>query len=91
LQAAVNGARDKNPFHFENMDMSEIYLTHNNRPIPTQPFRPNFKEGEFYRMYSHYFDNIGIYHSDYGNEVTEEAFANGMTLIPFDLTPGKIM
>ena len=88
-QSAFSGNKTNNPFRFIHGDMNEVSLLHNNVPIPSTPFRPNWDSGDFYRMYGHFFDNLGHYHGDSTNGITPEQFSQGLTLIAFDLSPDK--
>ena len=88
-QQAFAGAAVKNPYCFQHFNLSEISISHNNLPIPATPYRPDFKNEKFYRMYQSFFDNLGIYHSDSSNAMTPDMYRGGMFLVPWDLSPDK--
>ena len=70
-------------------DLSEICLTKNNLPIPSTPFKPNWATGDTLRLYRHFFDNLGYYHTPCSNGVTQNQFEQGLFVIPWDLTPDR--
>ena len=66
-------------FHFESISNHTL----------AKPLICDFKNKEAIRAYRHFFDNIGIGHSNSPCLITYEDFLEGATIIPFDLTPDK--
>ena len=86
---AFNGGLEYNLFNFQHFNMDSISLRVNSQSYPGQPLICDFKNKEAIRAYRHFFDNIGIGHSNSPCLITYEDFLEGATIIPFDLTPDK--
>jgi len=86
---AFNGNQKMNIFNFQHFDMESIVLRVNSSSIPAQPLLCDFKNKEAIRAYRHFFDNIGINHTNNPCLIKYEDFLEGATIIPFDLTPDK--
>ena len=88
---AFNGNQKMNIFNFQHFDMESIVLRVNSSSIPAQPLLCDFKNKEAIRAYRHFFDNIGINHTNNPCLITYEDFLEGATIIPFDLTPENVL
>ena len=88
-QTAYSGSYKKNPYYFQHYNCCEMSVRVNNISYPTIPYRPNFPEDRFQKMYRGLFDNIGIYSSDVGLDITPLHFKGNCFINVFDLTPDR--
>ena len=59
----------KNPWHFENFGINYINFVVNGESVPNQPFKPNFNEGDYLRLYHNLHDSVGITFSNAGKYI----------------------
>ena len=89
---ALNGSFKTNPFYFHHYYVNYIDLKINGMSIPNEAYRPCFdsangKAMKYMREYYAMMENIGIYRSDKGCQVTYELYEGGCFIVPYDLTP----
>ena len=84
---AFNGNMTKNPFNFENFNLSKIGLYRDGELVPGQIFTPNYDDNHYMRAYSNTMDALNYFNTDDSNGMTLEHFKNGYNLYAFDLTP----
>jgi hypothetical protein len=84
---AFNGKYDKNPFEFKHMNLNFLALHLDGQQIPSTPLKPNFDENNSVRAYYTQFIAGDKGHSDAGNCINRDMFADGHALYCFDLTP----
>ena len=82
---AYSGKNDKNPFNFQHFDIQEISLTVDGDATPYQPFRFDFENSVFLKGYYSIFSGIENALIS-GNDITMDDYANGYTLLAFDLS-----
>ncbi|CAI4220812.1 unnamed protein product [Auanema sp. JU1783] len=83
---AYNGAVNKTPFNFKPFNLKNIYLTMNNRIIPTRPYNLDW-ESSYATAYVDMLEGLGIAHSDTSNGITPEMYKNGFAFFVFDISP----
>ena len=86
---AYNASAAHNCYNFQHFNMTSISLKKNSVAIPSSAIETNFVTGDVYRLYRHYFDNIGIEITNNPTLITFEDFKKGTTIIPFDLTADR--
>lgn len=85
---AFEGSVKKNPYHFKHYDVDSISLRVNGEMNPTEPYKPDFENGNFSREYNEFNRAIGCNdNDDYGNLITPEQYSGGFYLNAFDI-PG---
>lgn len=85
--AAFNGSLTKNPFNFENYEMSSFCLYIDGQQIPSKALQPSFENNIFTAAYHTLFSGTGIHFLNEGNGISREQYAKGYCLLAFDLTP----
>ena len=88
-QTAYSGSYKKNPFFFRHYNCCKMSIRVNNISYPTLPYRPHFPEERFQKMYRGLFDNIGVYNTDAGLDITPSHFKGNCFINVFDLTPDR--
>ena len=84
---SYNGSLTKNPFHFQNFDLSKIAVSCGGSEIPyKKPFEFNFSKNLFLRGYYSLFENIDKPLLS-GNDISRDDYSNGYTLFAYDFTP----
>lgn len=86
--AAFQGHRTKNPFNFENKNISEVAIYVNGLPHAVNPISMNFANGDFHRMYYHTLEALHTANPVLVNSVhlSKEEFKDGYTLFCFDMS-----
>ena len=82
---AYSGRSDKNPYNFEHFNCSSISFDVNNKSVPTQPLKQNYKGGLYVPAYLSLFTGLGSYNSDEGNYISRSDYPRGYTLYLFDI------
>lgn len=86
--AAFNGDMKKNPYNFQNFDLTFLALYVDGQQIPSKPLQPDFSgSGLFLQAYHTLFSGTGIHFQDDGNGIPREHYKDGFFLTAFDLTP----
>lgn len=84
---AYNGSYVKNPFNFKHYHLNYATLYVGGQQIPSVPLQPNFDQNKYIQCYETLFSALGKWTQDEGNHITRAEYANGYTLLGFDLTP----
>ena len=82
-----NGAYKKNPYNFQQFNMSSVGLTVNGESMPFKPIQLSFgANSRFIEAFSTLFSGTGKMYSNNGNDISRDEFANGNAIFAFDLT-----
>ena len=84
---AFVGAWQKNPYNFQHMHLNSACLIVDGRPLPAQPWQPDFERGLYAEAYHALVKSSGMYPSDWSNDLTAAQFSGGSMLLSWDLTP----
>ena len=84
---AFVGSWTKSPFNFAHMDLNQACLVVDGRPLPAQPWQPDFKQGLYEETYHALLKSAGMYPSDWSNGLSAAQFVGGTMLLSWDLTP----
>ena len=82
-----NGAFRKNPFNFQNYEMTLRGHLKNNEHKPSRHYQTNFPAeggGEYITAFQSLSTDIAGGCYDHGNDISKEDFPNGYTLISFN-------
>lgn len=85
--SAYNGTYDKNPFEFDNCNITQLALYREGEAIPFRPFTPDFNKDKYAREYASLMQALEIYNRNEDVDITPEEFKNGYTIFAFNLTP----
>lgn len=85
--STFNGNLKKNPFNFEHFGLNYFSMYLDSIQIPSKPFTPDFKSGQYTREYYSLFEGSGVYFADTGNTISLTEYPSGYCLMAFDLTP----
>ena len=77
------GAINKNPYAFENFDVTQIGFFVDGQSCPEEMLSLDFKKGLYAPAYLNLFTGIDKYTPTFGNDIKREDFANGYTLFVF--------
>ncbi|CAK1552208.1 unnamed protein product [Leptosia nina] len=83
---AFNGCLTKNPFNFENYDLSSFCLYVDGQQIPSKALQPSFENNIFTTAYHTLFSGTGIHFLNEGNGISRDQYSKGYCLLAFDLT-----
>ncbi|XP_061190601.1 uncharacterized protein F54H12.2-like [Saccostrea echinata] len=86
-QKAVNGDYTKNPFNFENFDLTDVGVYINGESVPGRPLQTDFTAGHFSTAYTRLFEACGKWNRDEGLIITRSNFGNGYSLFVFTIDP----
>ena len=86
---AYNADASKNPYVFENLDITNLVFKLNGDTAPLRPYRPNFKASpvDCHREYQHLMNTIGIKRLNSGVGITLKDFAKHCCIFTLDNTP----
>ena len=76
---AYEGSRDTNPFHFQHFGVNHIAYLLNNRSIPSQPLKPNFKTKNYVDCYS------VLFRDGKSPNLSYEEFRKGTAIFEIDI------
>ena len=84
-----NGAYKKNPFNFQNFNVSSIGVSVNGEEIPFRPIQLSYAAAtpRFIKAYNTLFSGTGKMYYNTGNDISRQDYPNGYALYAFDLTP----
>ena len=84
-----NGAYKKNPFNFQNFNVSSIGVSINGEEIPFRPIQLSYAAAtpRFIEAYNTLFSGAGKMYYNTGNDISRQEYPNGYALYAFDLTP----
>ena len=86
-EVAYHGKIDKNPFNFQNLDITSLSVTSAGQQFPATPLKPDFRNKGVNKLaYNTIASGTGIHHGDEGNCIDYKTFHDGTTLIVLDLT-----
>jgi hypothetical protein len=90
--AAMEGDVSKNPFNFEHFNMKSFALYVDGVQMPTEGYQFNFvaKKNNYLPAYQDFLECTGKWGSNKDNGITRKMWAEGCTLLAFDLTPDMI-
>ena len=77
----------KSTFNFAHMDLNQACLVVDGRPLPAQPWQPDFTQGLYAETYHALLKSAGMYPSDWSNGLSAQQFLGGTMLLSWDLTP----
>ena len=83
---AFNGAKDANPFNFQNFGVNYMALYVDGVQFPTKPLTPNFVGDQYLRSYMTLFEGTGLLHDNRGQGIDRAKYKDGFALYDFDLT-----
>ena len=86
---AYNSDPTRNPYVFENLDVTNLAFKLNAETVPLRPYRPNFKAtpADCYREYQHLMNTIGIKRLNSGVGITLKDFVKHCCIFTLDNTP----
>ena len=77
----------KNTFNFAHIKLNSACLVVDGRPLPAQPWQPDFMQGLYAETYHALLKFSGMYPSYWSNGMSVEHFVDGIMLLSWDLTP----
>ena len=86
---AHRGVIGKNPFHFQNYDLSEASLVVNGVHEPQEMYKLNETAGDKVDMYANFLENTGISTDDREFGITMKDYYGGSFMLVWDRTPDK--
>lgn len=86
---AFQGVYNKSPFNFKNYSINEVKVIAGGQTFPSHPLKTNFTKGHFMRAFNQLFETLDMANNNKGNNIDRNAFANGMCLFGFDITPDE--
>ncbi len=84
---AFHGVYTKSPFNFKHYKISEAKVSAGGYNYPNVAIKSNFVNGQFTELFSNLFDVLGVGDENKGNGISKARFANGSTILAFDLSP----
>ena len=88
-EGAHSGDINKNPFHFQDFDISEACLVVNGRREPPDTYRVNKDTGDMADLYNSFLENVGVGIDDRECGITYDDFYGGSFLLVWDRTQDK--
>ena len=88
-EGAHSGDITKNPFHFQDFDISEACLVVNGRREPPELYRVNKDSGDKADLYNSFLENVGVGIDDRECGITYNDFYGGSFLLVWDRTQDK--
>ena len=84
---AYNGVIGKNPFNFQNFNLSRIAFSVDGEIIPYKPIECDYGSNKYVRAYHSLFTGVDKSVTTNGNFIERDEYPNGYCLYAFDLTP----
>lgn len=84
-----NGKRDKNPYDFQNVNVTSYGVFINNTCVSKTPLEIDFKNNDTAKGYFQLLDGIGKLNNDTANSITQKDFANGFCMLAWNFTPSQ--
>ncbi len=86
---AFSGDYKKNPYNFENYEVTSVTLTANGEELPFKQLTLNYEKNKenFIQAYNTLFSGTGKMNYNTGLDISREDYPKGYTLYAFDLTP----
>ena len=88
-EGAHSGDITKNPFHFQDFDITEACLVVNGRREPPEIYRVNKDTGDKADLYNSFLENVGVGTDDRECGITYEDYYGGSFLLVWDRTQDK--
>lgn len=86
LNSAYYGNFTKNPFLFQNFNLSFASLSFGGKTFPANGYSLDLKENHFIECFHKLYEVFGRYPEDFSFGLDREAWQNGTFLVPFDLS-----
>jgi hypothetical protein len=83
---AFHGNYAKSPFNFQHCNLSEAKISAGGHTYPNIALKVNFAEKRYMELFNNLFDVMNIGDDNKGNGITRDKFANGSTILAFDLS-----
>ena len=83
LSEAFSGNYGKNPYNFQNFNLSYLEILVNGKSVPGRPFQPDFINGDYTASFLSMF--YGKYPSHGGNFIKRAEYPLGYTLFVFNI------
>ena len=86
---AFNGSYDKNPYNFQNYNVTTVTLTSNGEELPFKQLNLTYdgNKRNFTQAFNTLFSGTGKMNYNTGLDISREDYPKGYTLYAFDLTP----
>ena len=84
---AKNGTYDTDPLKFQHFKCTSISLDVDGYPIPSKPYKMDFENGEYSRVFFSLASASGVALGDEDHGITLAEYAKGRVVFAFDLTP----
>jgi hypothetical protein len=85
--STFSGDYKKNPFNFQNFDLSKISVSIDREEAPYSPLELDFTNKLYSRAYYSLFNGLDRGGLDCGNSISHSDFSNGYAIFAFDMTP----
>lgn len=85
--STFNGDVATDPFKFEHLNINYISCYVNGEQAPSIAYQPDFRKGEYLRLYTNLYRYLDQHSSDSYLNITRKQYANGHTIFPFQLSP----
>ena len=82
---AYSGAISRNPYAFNQHDVSYMSLCVNGNSVPGEPLTMDYKNNMFSSAYLSLYTETNQYRSNFGNEITREDYKKGYCLYVFNI------
>ena len=80
------GCYKLNPFNLQHFNLIDCKLQVNSTSVPTDSYKPNFKDDLYKECYFSMFSQMGCMFDDCGMDISYSDYKNGYTILAFDLT-----
>ena len=84
---AYNGVFNRNPFNFQNFNVSQIGVFVNGESKPMKALQLNFAQSQYLKGYLSLFLGTGNLYHDKGLQIQRQDYPQGYTLYAFDFSP----
>lgn len=84
---SFNGVYARNPFNFQNLNITNLALYREGESIPSRPLTPDFANNLYYREYMSLIQALELFNKADDVDITPDEFKNGYSLFGFNLTP----
>ena len=87
--AAYHGAYNKDPYSFDNFGLREFHIMVNNKMVPTEGLKMDWRSNHFSLAYINTMSSLGLYGDDRSNDIGLSQFKKGSFIMVFNLAPGE--
>jgi hypothetical protein len=84
---AANGNRERNPFNFQHLLLTEFGIYLDGQLHGLKPLKLDFAAGRYLAAYAGLFSGTNKINRDEGNDIRRSDYTNGYALYAYDLTP----